>query len=241
MSGQSVALVTGAATGIGAAIARRLAQSGFAIVASDITACDETVRSIQETGGNALSIEADIASEDAFARRFDHSEDRFGGVDVLVNNAGIMIRKPMVDITDAEFDRQIAVNLTGTFRGLREAARRLRSGGRIISISSSVATMASPNYSIYAATKSAVETMTSVLAKELRGRNITVNAVAPGATATDLFLTDKSPEAIEAFARLAPLERIGTPGEIAFVVAFLAGPEGAWINGQTIHANGGVV
>lgn len=241
MSGQSVALVTGAAKGIGAAIALRLAQAGFAVIACDIEDCTETRGRIEETGSEVLSLQVDIAAEDAFARMFDRAEERFGGVDVLVNNAGIMIRKPMIDITDAEFDRQIAVNLTGTFRGMREAARRLRTGGRIINISSSVAAMRSPNYSIYAATKSAVETMTSVLAKELRGRNITVNAVAPGATATDLFLLDKSPEAIEAFAKLAPLERIGTADEIAAVVAFLAGPEGAWVNGQTIHANGGVI
>lgn len=239
-----MAIVTGAARGIGAAVAERLARDlGHYVIVNDLDAdaADAVVGQIQRSGGQALAVLGDIADPATFSMMFDRAEDLSGGVDVLVNNAGIMVRKPMVEIDDAMFDRQIAVNLKGTFNGLREAAKRLRSGGRIINISSSVAAMRAENYSIYAATKTAIETMTSVLAKELRGRDISVNAVAPGATATDLFLVGKSQESIHAFAKLAPLQRIGTVDEIAAMVAFLAGPEGGWINGQTIHANGGVI
>lgn len=244
MRAQKLAIVTGAARGIGAAVAERLARDlGYCVIINDLdeVAARALVEKIHSAGGEALAVSADVADPASFSLLFDRGEALCGGVDVLVNNAGIMVRRPMVEIDDAMFDRQIAVNLKGTFNGMREAAKRLRSGGRIINISSSVAAMRAENYSIYAATKTAIETMTAVLAKELRGRNISVNAVAPGATATDLFLDGKSQQAIDAFARLAPLERIGTADEIAAVVAFLAGPDGGWVNGQTIHANGGVV
>jgi 3-oxoacyl-[acyl-carrier protein] reductase len=172
---------------------------------------------------------------------FDTATTNFGGVDVLVNNAGIMTLGKIADFEDAAFDRQIAVNLKGTFNTLREAARRLRPGGRIINFSSSVVKLLQPTYAVYAATKAGVEAMTGVLAKELRGRNITVNSVAPGPTATDLFLKGKPQAAIDHLANLAPLARLGQPGDIAGVVAFLAGPDGAWINGQTLLANGGII
>ena len=172
---------------------------------------------------------------------FDSAEAAFGGIDVLVNNAGIMKLATIAESDDALFDRQIAVNLTGTFNTLRAAAKRLRDGGRIINFSSSVTTMLQPTYGVYAATKAAVEAMTSILAKELRGRNITVNAIAPGPTATKLFLDGKPQEVIDRLAKLAPLERLGQPEDIAAAVAFLAGPDGAWINGQTLRANGGII
>lgn len=238
---QKVAVVTGAAQGIGQAIALKLSDMGFLVVANDLQDSSVIAGKIEGKGGVAIGFDADIAAGGTFAAIFEEATHRFGGVDVLVNNAGIMIRKPIAEITDEEFDRQMGVNLKGTFNGLREAARHLRPGGRIISISSSVATMASANYGIYGASKTAIETMTKVLAKELQGRNISVNAVAPGATSTPMFLEGKAPAAIEAFARLSPLERIGEPEEIAALVAFLAGPEGGWINGQIIHANGGVI
>ena len=165
----------------------------------------------------------------------------YGGVDVLVNNAGIMQLSRIADADDALFDRHIAINLKGVFNGMREAARRMKTGGRIISFSSSVVGLYQPTYGIYAATKGGVEAMTHVLANEMRGRNITVNAVAPGPTGTDLFLTGKSPELVERLSKLAPLERLGQPADIAAVVAFLAGPDGAWINGQVLRANGGIV
>ena len=172
---------------------------------------------------------------------FDAAEKEFGGVDVLVNNAGIMTLSSIATTDDATFDRLVAVNLKGTFNALREAAKRLRTGGRIINVSTSVIGVRLETYGIYAATKSAVETLTAVLSKELRGRSITVNAIAPGPTATDLFLDGKSPELIDRMARMNPLERLGTPRDIAAAVAFLAGPDGSWINGQVLRANGGMV
>jgi 3-oxoacyl-[acyl-carrier protein] reductase len=160
---------------------------------------------------------------------------------VLVNNAGIMKLAPLAESDDDLFDSQVAVNLKGTFNTLREAARRLRDGGRIVNLSSSVVGLYQPGYAAYAATKAGVEALSHVLTKELRGRNITVNAVAPGPTATDLFLTGKPQEVIDRLAKLAPLERLGQPEDIAAAVAFLAGPDGAWINGQTLRSNGGIV
>ena len=160
---------------------------------------------------------------------------------MLVNNAGIMTLATIAEADDAAFDRQIAVNLKGSFNTMREAASRLRAGGRIINFSSSVVGLLQPTYGVYAATKAAVEAMTAVLAKELRGRSITVNAVAPGPTATDLFLKGKPPELVDRLAKMAPLERLGEPADIAAVVSFLAGPDGAWVNGQVLRANGGII
>jgi 3-oxoacyl-[acyl-carrier protein] reductase len=160
---------------------------------------------------------------------------------VLVNNAGIMQLARLADATDALFDRTIAINLKGVFNGMREAAKRMLSGGRIISFSSSVVGLYQPGYGIYAASKGGVESMTHVLANELRGRNITVNAIAPGPTATALFLDGKSPELVDRLSKLAPLERLGEPQDIAAAVAFLAGRDGAWINGQFLRANGGII
>jgi 3-oxoacyl-[acyl-carrier protein] reductase len=239
-----VALVTGASRGIGAAVAERLARDGFTVVvnyANGQASAEALVRKIEAEGGRALAAQGDIANPDAVKRMFDAAEAAFGGVDVLVNNAGIMTLAPLAQSDDALFDREVAVNLKGSFNTMREAARRLRDGGRIINFSSSVVGLLQPTYGVYAATKAAIEAMTSVLAKEMRGRGITVNAVAPGPTATDLFLNGKSPELVERLAKLAPLERLGAPADIAAAVAFLAGPDGAWINGQTLRANGGII
>ena len=192
-------------------------------------------------GSEVLAIQADVSDAAAMRRLFDATEQAFGGVDVLVNNAGIMQLAKIADSDDALFERHLAINLRGVFNGLREAARRLRAGGRIINFSSSVVGLYQPTYGVYAATKAAVEAMTHVLANEMRGRNITVNAVAPGPTGTDLFLTGKPPELVERIAKAAPLERLGRPDDIAGVVAFLAGPDGAWVNGQVLRANGGLV
>jgi len=246
MTNQSnkIAIVTGASRGIGAAIAERLAKDGFTVVinyAGSQAEAEALAARIEAAGGRALSAKADVSDPDAVRRMFDAAETAFGGVDVLVNNAGIMQLSSIADADDASFDRMIAVNLKGTFNGLREAARRLRNGGRIVNFSTSVVGLKLENYGVYAATKAAVETMTAILSKELRGRNITVNAVAPGPTATDLFLTGKSPELIERMSRMAPLERLGQPADIAGTVAFLAGPDGGWINGQVLRANGGIV
>ncbi|RUU42543.1 SDR family oxidoreductase, partial [Mesorhizobium sp. M6A.T.Ce.TU.002.03.1.1] len=165
----------------------------------------------------------------------------FGGLDVLVNNAGIMKLAPLAGMDDADFDRQIAVNLGGVFRGMREGARRLRDGGRIISFSSSVVGLYQPSYGVYAATKAGVEAMTHVLAKELGTRGITVNVVAPGPVATELFLDGKSEALVETITKMIPLGRLGQPADIAGVVSFLAGPDGGWVNGQVLRANGGTV
>ncbi len=239
-----VAVVTGASRGIGAAVAERLARDNFTVVvnyAGSQAPAEALVRKIEAEGGRALAAQGDVANPDAVKRMFDAAEAAFGGVDVLVNNAGIMTLAPLAQSDDALFDRQVAVNLKGSFNTMREAARRLRDGGRIINFSSSVVGLLQPTYGVYAATKAAIEAMTSVLAKEMRGRGITVNAVAPGPTATALFLDGKSPELVDRLAKLAPLERLGTPTDIAAAVAFLAGPDGAWINGQTLRVNGGII
>ena len=239
-----VAIVTGAAGGIGAAICERLARDGFTVVvnyAGNAATAQALADRIEAAGGRAITAQADIADPAQVARLFSSAETAFCGVDVLVNTAGIMQLATIGESDDALFDRTVAVNLKGTFNTLREAARRLRPGGRIINFSSSVTSLLQPTYGVYAATKAAVEAMTSVLAKELRGRNITVNAVAPGPTATKLFLDGKPQEVVDRLAKLAPLERLGQPQDIADAVAFLAGPDGAWINGQTLRANGGII
>jgi 3-oxoacyl-[acyl-carrier protein] reductase len=239
-----VAIVTGASRGIGAAVAERLAADGFTVVinfSGDATSAETLTRKIEAKGGRAIAVKADVSDASAVRAMFDAAERAFGGVDVLVNNAGIMRLAKVVDSDDALFDRQVAVNLKGSFNAMREAARRLRDGGRIVNFSTSVVGTKLETYAVYAATKSAVETMTAILSKELRGRSITVNAVAPGPTATDLFLNGKSPELIDRLARMNPMERLGTPEDTASVVAFLVGPDGGWINGQVLRANGGMV
>ncbi|MGJ4854898.1 SDR family oxidoreductase [Labrys sp. La1] len=244
MNGSKVALVTGASRGIGAAIARRLAQDGFSVVinyAGNTERAEALVREIEGTGGRALALQADVSDPVAVADMFEAVQTAFGGLDVLVNNAGIIALSPLAETEDDGFDRLVAVNLKGSFNTMREAARRLRQGGRIVNFSSSVVGLRQPNYGVYAATKAGIEALTSVLAKELRGRSITVNAIAPGPTATDLFFDGKSKDLVEHYARMAPLERLGTPDDIAAAVAFLVGPDGGWINGQTLRANGGLI
>lgn len=243
-SNNQTAIVTGSSRGIGAAIAERLAKDGFNVIVNysgKAAEADALTKKIAAAGGRALAVQADVADSAAVKNLFDRAEAEYGGVDVLVNNAGIMPLAKFADADDALFERTISVNLKGTFNGLREAARRLRNGGRIINFSSSVVGLYQPSYGVYAATKGAVEAMTHVLANELRGRNITVNAIAPGPTATDLFLKGKPEQVITHLTKLAPLERLGQPGDIAAAVAFLAGPDGSWINGQVLRANGGII
>jgi 3-oxoacyl-[acyl-carrier protein] reductase len=239
-----VVIVTGASRGIGAAVAERLAADGFTVVinySGDAKSTEALARKIEGNGGRALTAKADVSNAMAVRGMFDAAEAAFGGVDVLVNNAGIMKLAKIADSDDALFEQQIAVNLKGTFNALREAAKRLRDGGRIVNFSTSVVGTKLETYGVYAATKAAVEMLTAILSKELRGRSISVNAVAPGPTATDLFLVGKSPELIDRFAKMNPLERLGTPADIASAVAFLVGPDGGWINGQVLRANGGMV
>jgi 3-oxoacyl-[acyl-carrier protein] reductase len=240
-----IAIVTGASRGIGAAIAKRLGADGMAVVvnyASRAEQAEAVVAEIAAGGGRALAVKADVADAAAVRAMFDTVEEQWGKVDILINNAGVMPNPTnLAQFDDASFERLVSINFKGTFNTLREAAARLNDGGRIVNFSSSVTGLAFPGYTVYAATKAAVETMTNIFAKELRGRNITVNAIAPGPTATALFLDGKTPEAIGTLAQAAPLERLGTPEDIAGAVAFLVGSDGSWINGQTLRANGGIV
>ncbi|PWV98941.1 3-oxoacyl-[acyl-carrier protein] reductase [Hoeflea marina] len=239
-----VAIVTGASKGIGAAIARRLARDGTAVVINysrDAGLAEQVVGDIEAGGGRAIAVAADIGSASGLPSLFDAAEEAFGGVDILVNNAGMMQLSPIAGVEDDAFERQIAVNLGGVFRGMREGARRLRDNGRIVSFSSSVVGIYQPTYGVYAATKAAVEAMTHILAKELGTRGITVNAVAPGPVETELFMTGKSEELVQSIAGMNPFKRLGQPDDIANVVSFLAGSDAAWVNGQVIRVNGGVV
>ncbi|MDF9811551.1 SDR family oxidoreductase [Streptomyces sp. SPB162] len=238
-----VAVVTGGSRGIGRQSAERLAADGFAIVvnyAGNQTEADATVAAISAAGGRAVAFRADVADEVSVSALFDTAERTFGGVDVVVHAAGVMTLAPLVDTDLDALDRMHRTNIRGTFVVDQQAARRLRGGGAIINFSSSVVGLAIPGYAAYAATKGAVEAMTLILARELRGRDITVNAVAPGPTATSLFLDGKDEETIARMAAQAPLERLGTPQDIAEVVSFLAGPA-RWVNGQVLRANGGIV
>jgi 3-oxoacyl-[acyl-carrier protein] reductase len=244
MKDTRVAIVTGASRGIGQAIATRLAADGLAVVvnyASNAEEAEKVVGAIAAAGGRAVAIRADVSNAAEVDALFDRTVRELGGVDVVVNNAGIMELKPIAEADDALFERTMAVNLRGTFNTMRAAAKVLRSGGRIINFSTSVLGLALPTYGLYVASKGAVEALTRVAARELRGRNITVNAVAPGPTATDLFLKGKTEEQIRNFTKAPPLERLGTPDDIAGVVSFLGGEDGGWINGQIIRANGGLV
>ncbi|WP_432057953.1 SDR family oxidoreductase [Streptomyces sp. bgisy022] len=239
-----MAVVTGGSRGIGRAVSLRLARDGLAVVvnyASDATAAEETVAAITAAGGRAVAVRADVADEHRTEALFDRAEREFGGVDVVVHCAGRLALSPIADLDLSVLDAMHRTNIRGTFVVAGQAARRLRSGGSFVGFSTSVVGTRFPGYGAYVASKAAVESITLILARELRGRDITVNTVAPGPTATDLFLEGKTPEQIERLAEAPPLERLGSPEDIAHAVAFLAGPEGHWVNGQVLRANGGLV
>ncbi|KJK22780.1 3-ketoacyl-ACP reductase [Burkholderiaceae bacterium 16] len=236
-------MVTGASRGIGAAIAQRLARDGFAVAvnyAAGAAQAEALVAELKAAGATAIAVQADVSRADDVRRMFEITEQQLGKVDVLVNNAGVLKTMPLADTSDALYDQTFDINVRGTFNTLREAAARLNDGGRIVNFSSTTLALNMPGYAVYNATKAAVESFTHVFAKELRGRDITVNAVAPGPIATSLFLDGKTDEQIQAFARMPPLQRLGQPEDIASVVAFLAGPDAGWVNGQILRANGGV-
>lgn len=236
------AIVTGASRGIGAALAKRLAADGFQVIVNYASSAEQAlavVAAIEQAGGRARAVAADVADSAAMHALFDRAEAESGPVDVLVNNAGVSMMAPLAQVTDEDFRRLLAVNLTGAFNGMREGARRIRDGGRIINLSTSIIGHYLPAAGIYTATKAAVEAMTHTLAKELGTRGITVNAVAPGPVATELLLALSSEQVLQRMIEAIPLGRLGTPGDIAQIVSFLAAPGSGWINGQVIKANGG--
>ena len=239
---QRVAIVTGGSRGIGRAVAERLAADGQAVVvayASNQTEADAAVAAISSSGGQAIAVRADVGDEEAVAALYAAAEERFGGVDVVVNAAGIMLLSPLASLDVDDLDRMYRTNIRGAFLVTREAVRRVRPGGAIINFSTSVTRLSLPTYSAYAASKAAMEALSPIIAKELKGRDITANTVAPGPTATALFLDGKDEETINRMAGMNPMNRLGRPEDIAEVVSFLAGPA-RWINGQTVFANGGV-
>ena len=243
ITNSQVAIVTGASRGIGAAVARRLAKDGFAVAinyASSSKEADALVAELASTGAKAIAVKADVSKADEVRAMFEATEAQLGKIDVLVNNAGVLKTVPLADTSDTLYDQTFDINVRGTFNTLREAAARMNEGGRIVNFSSTTLALNMPGYAIYNATKAAVEAFTHVFAKELRGRNITVNAVAPGPIATSLFLDGKTEEQIQTFAKMPPLQRLGQPEDIASVVSFLVSPDAGWVNGQILRANGGV-
>lgn len=239
-----VAIVTGASRGIGAEIAKQLALDGFAVAinyANSAAEASKLVVQLRQAGHQAIAIKADVSSAVDVRRMFDETEAQLGKVDVLINNAGTLQVMPLAQHSDELFDQTFAINTRGTFNTLREAATRLNDSGRIVNFSSSTVALNLPGYSVYIASKAAVESLTQVFAKELRGRQITVNAVAPGPVATELFLHGKSEEQIQNFAKMPPLERLGQPEDIASIISFLVSPAAGWVNGQILRANGGLV
>src|SRR5882724_3143003 len=239
-----IAVVTGGSRGIGAAIATRLAADGAAVgvnYASHEAEANDVVQKIVHAGGKGIAIQADVSKTADVHLLFKEVAERFEGLDMLINNAGATHIRPLpiADTADETYDWTFAVNTKGTFLCLREAAKRMRSGGRIVNLSSTGVFNAHPGYAIYSAAKGGVEVFTRVLCKELKGRNITVNCIAPGATATEQWLKGKSEELLQTIANLSPLNRLGTPEDVAGVVAFLVSPQGGWVNGQVIRVNGG--
>ncbi|WP_337059378.1 SDR family oxidoreductase [Kineococcus sp. G2] len=239
-----VAVVTGASRGIGRAIAATLAAAGHAVVvgcAGSPGAAADVVQQITAGGGLAIAARADVADEQQVAALFDTATSTFGGLDVVVHSAGRLSLSTIADLDLDDLDALHRTNIRGTFVVAREAARRVRGGGAVVMLSTSVVGLQFPTYGAYAASKGAVEAMTLILARELRGRDVTVNAVAPGPTATELFLEGKDEATIDRLAEQPPLERLGTPADIAEVVSFLTGPGGRWVNGQVLRVNGGII
>jgi 3-oxoacyl-[acyl-carrier protein] reductase len=239
-----VAIVTGAGRGIGAAIAQRLAAEGSRVIvnySSSGDAAENVVKQITAAGGTALAVQADVSTQQGATTIFDTTEAAFGPADILINNAGLILYKPIAAVSEEEFDRIFAVNVKGTFLTCRLAATRLKENGAIVNFSSSTTALMMPTYGAYVATKGAVEQLSHVLAKELGPRRIRVNVVSPGPTDTDLFNQGKTEEDKKRMAGLAALNRLGTPSDIANVVAWLVSDEGSWISGQNIRANGGLI
>ncbi len=244
MSTNKTAIVTGASRGIGSAIAKRLAKDGFSVIVNYLKSKEDAQRVVSEIkndGGSAEIFRADVSEAKSVSELFEFAESTYGRLKVLVNNAGVMRLTSIAETEDRHFEDQVSINLKGTFNTMREAAERLEAGGSIVNLSSSVVGLNLERYGVYAATKAAVETMSKVFAKELRGRNIRVNSIAPGPTATELFFEGKSEELVEKLEKMSPLERIAQPEEIADSVSFLVSGEGKWVNAQVLRVNGGIV
>jgi 3-oxoacyl-[acyl-carrier protein] reductase len=240
---QKVILVTGASRGIGATIARQLAQAGAKVIinyAGSKDAAEKLAGEIALAGGDAIAVQADVSKTGEVKNLFDAAIAHYGRIDVLINNAGIMITKLIKDTTDEDFTRHFDINVRGTFNTMREAATRLADNGTVINFSTSVNRIMLPGYGTYVATKAAVEQLTRVFAKEAGSRGINVNSISPGPTNTELFVTGKSTETISRLASLSPFNRIGEADDIAKVVVFLASNEAKWINAQNIGVNGGM-
>jgi 3-oxoacyl-[acyl-carrier protein] reductase len=237
------AIVTGSSRGIGQAVALELARQGFAVAVNGVRNLNDAAKvaeTIQQSGGRALAVQADVADPAGARLLFDRAEQEFGGVDALVNSAGVIGLKPVAELTADAFNQVIRVNVGGTFNMLHLAANRLRAGGSIVNFSTTALHMALPGYAAYNASKAAVEAMTRVVSKELGPRDITVNAIAPGPVDTEMFFTDKSPELVDRLIKMTPLGRLGKVGDIAPLVAFLVGPQARWVTGQVLRANGGL-
>jgi 3-oxoacyl-[acyl-carrier protein] reductase len=238
-----LALVTGGSRGIGRAIVKRLAADGAAVVFSflrDQRAAEEVMAAVQAAGGNAYAVQADLGRLAEVRRLFDQAERHLGGLDILVNNASVVVTASIAEATEQAYDRVMAVNSRGTFFALQQAARRLHDGGRIVNLSTVNTVLPAPGVAIYAASKAAVEQFTRVAARELAGRGITVNTVSPGATDTAMFRGANPPDAPERAAAMTPLGRLGQPADVADVVAFLVGPDARWLTGQNLRASGGL-
>jgi 3-oxoacyl-[acyl-carrier protein] reductase len=241
-----LALVTGGSRGIGRSIAQRLARDGWAVAityASKVDEANSVVKAITDTGGRAFIVKADISQSSEVTQLFQAIGRRPEPLKVVVNNAGVNSERPisMEETSDEEFDRLFNINARGAFLVMREAAKSMERDGSIINMSTSVTKLNLPGYAAYAGSKAAVESFTRILAKELRGRNITVNAISPGPTDTELFRQGKTEADLNRFAMMSPLERLGTPKDIAGTISFLASNDGSWINGQVIPVNGGLV
>ena len=238
-----VAIITGSSRGIGAEIARTLANAGAKVVINYLAQqqdAEAVCAAITAAGGEALAVRADVRNPAEVRRLFDTAIERYARVDILINNAGVLLYKKIADTSDEEFDRILSSNVKSVFYALREAATWLADGGRVITLSSTVTRLLLPNYGAYAASKGAVEQLTRIFAKEAGARGITANIVSPGPVNTELFAAGKSAEEIKRMAGMAVLNRIGEPADIAHVVQFLVSAEAGWITGQNIGANGGI-